>query len=221
MSRKPTAAKRLGRPPSIDSAETRQKIVDSARRSFARLGYDATTNKDIADEVGITTGAIYHYFASKADLYVAVYQEVQTYIYEVFEQAIAPHERFADRIAAALGAAVEINKEDSSIAGFVVGVPDERARHATLEERIAKLQLQGRRFFSRLADEAYANGEVAADIPPEALSDMLIAVTSGLARFSTQVSTERHGAAAAALQRMFDGTLLVTPAQARGATAAP
>ena len=69
-------------------------------------------------------------------------------------------------------------------------------------------------------ESGYANGEVAADIPPEALSDMLIAVTSGLARFSTQVSTERHGAAAAALQRMFDGTLLVTPAQARGATAA-
>ncbi len=220
MSRKPTA-KRLGRPPSIDSAETRQKIVDAARRSFARLGYDATTNKDIADEVGITTGAIYHYFASKADLYVAVYQEVQTHIYEVFEQAIAPYEQFADRIAGALGAAVEINREDSSIAGFVVGVPDERARHPMLEERIAQLQLRSHRFFGRLVDDAYANGEIAADLPPEAVSDMLIAVTSGLARFSTQVSTERHGAAAAALKRMFDGTLLVNPPRARGATAAP
>ena len=213
------APKRLGRPPAIDSAETRQKILDAARRSFARVGYDATTNKDIAEQVGITTGAIYHYFASKADLYVAVYEEVQSYIYDVFEKAIMPFETFADRLAAALDAAVEINRDDSSIAGFVVGVPDERARHAVLHDRITQLQGRSRSFFSGLVDDAVAAGEVADDVSAEAISDMVTAITSGLARFSTQVSVERHRAAAGALKRMFDGTLMVTPE--RGARAAP
>ena len=156
--------KRLGRPPAIDSAETRQKILDAARRAFARKGYDATTNKDIAEDVGITTGAIYHYFASKADLYVAVYEEVQVLIYDVFEKAIVPFTDFPERLSAALDAAVEINLRDSSIAGFVVGVPDERARHEHLRERIARLQGRSRTFFGGLVDDAKERGELAPDV---------------------------------------------------------
>lgn len=214
------APKRLGRPPAIDSAETRQKILDAARRSFALYGYDATTNKDIAEQVGITTGAIYHYFASKADLYVAVYDEVQSHIYDVFEKAVAPFDAFADRLAAALDAAVAINMEDSSIAGFVVGVPDERARHPVLHDRIVQLQGRSRSFFSGIVDDAVAAREVADDLNAQALSDMITAITSGLARFSTQVSIERHRMAADALKRLFGGTLVVS-SPARGATAAP
>ena len=216
------APKRLGRPPAIDSAETRQKILDAARRSFARRGYDATTNKDVAEEVGITTGAIYHYFASKADLYVAVHEEVQTMIYDVFEKAIAPYATFAERIAAALDAAVEINQRDWSIAGFVVTVPDERARHAVLNERLAQFRPRRRAFFGRLVEDAVEQGEIVPDIDPVAVTDALTAVTTGLARFSTLASTDRHRQAADALKRMFDGTLLVlSPPAERRATAVP
>ena len=211
--------KRLGRPPAIDSAETRQKILDAARRAFARKGYDATTNKDIAEDVGITTGAIYHYFASKADLYVAVYEEVQVMIYDVFEKAIVPYTDFPARLSAALDAAVEINLRDSSIAGFVVGVPDERARHEHLRERIARLQGLSRTFFGGLVDEAKERGELAPDVTAESVNDMVTAVTAGLARFSTQVDTRRHREAAAALKRLIDGTLIV-PARRTGTRAA-
>jgi AcrR family transcriptional regulator len=215
------APKRLGRPPAIDSAETRQKILDAARRSFARRGYDATTNKDIAEEVGITTGAIYHYFASKADLYVAVHEEVQTMIYNVFEKAIIPYATFAERIAAALDAAVEINQRDWSIAGFVVTVPDERARHGVLNDRLGQQRHRRRAFFGRLVEDAVDRGEIAPDIDPVAVTDALTAVTSGLARFSTLASTERHRQAADALKRMFDGSLVLSPAAERRATTVP
>jgi AcrR family transcriptional regulator len=215
----PSAPKRLGRPPAIDSAETRQKILDAARRAFARKGYDATTNKDIAEHVGITTGAIYHYFASKADLYVAVYEEVQVMIYDVFEKAVAPYVDFPSRLAAALDAAVEINQRDSSIAGFVVGVPDERARHEHLRERLGLLQGRSRTFFGALVDDAKERGELAPDVTADAVNDMVTAITSGLARFSTQVEPRRHREAAAALKRLIDGTLIV-PARTRGTRAA-
>ncbi len=215
------APKRLGRPPAIDSAETRQKILEAARRAFARRGYDATTNKDIAEEVGITTGAIYHYFASKADLYVAVYAEVQVMIFDIFEKSIVGIDGFSERVAAALDEAVLINRRDPSIAGFVVGVPDERARHERLGERLAPLQNRGRTFFGALVEEAVARGELAADVDSQAVSDMLTAITSGLARFSTQVGTDRHYAAADALKRIFDGTLVIKPSRRPGPRATP
>ncbi len=50
--------KKLGRPFDTDAGETRKLLVKEARRSFADVGYDATTNRALAQAVGITTGAI-------------------------------------------------------------------------------------------------------------------------------------------------------------------
>ena len=61
--------RRLGRPPDTSSEETRRRILESARLCFAANGYEATSNRQLADSAGLTTGAIYHYFGSKRDLF--------------------------------------------------------------------------------------------------------------------------------------------------------
>ncbi|MGH2808397.1 MAG: TetR family transcriptional regulator, partial [Actinomycetota bacterium] len=53
-------------------AETREAIVEAARRLFARKGIEATSLDRIAQEVGLTKGAIYSTFESKVDLVEAV-----------------------------------------------------------------------------------------------------------------------------------------------------
>ena len=83
--------KKLGRPCSVDPGETRKRLILEARRLFAEIGYDATTNRLVADAVGITTGAIYHYFPSKKDLYIAAFAEVQDMVYGALETAVAGH----------------------------------------------------------------------------------------------------------------------------------
>ena len=47
--------RRLGRPPASDSADTKQRILAVARSSFGELGWEKTTNKDIAAKAGITS----------------------------------------------------------------------------------------------------------------------------------------------------------------------
>jgi AcrR family transcriptional regulator len=51
---------------------TRDKILFTAGRHFARRGYSAVTLKDIADDVGITPAMIVRYFGSKRALFEAV-----------------------------------------------------------------------------------------------------------------------------------------------------
>lgn len=47
-------------------------ILEAAAVAFTRNGYDATTIGDIADELGATKGRVYHYYRSKADIFLDV-----------------------------------------------------------------------------------------------------------------------------------------------------
>jgi TetR/AcrR family transcriptional regulator len=56
-------------------AARRDRIVAAARSEFAGAGLGGATMRGIARTAGVTTGAIYPYFASKEELYAAVLQE--------------------------------------------------------------------------------------------------------------------------------------------------
>ena len=56
-------------------AVTRQKLLDAATRVFARRGFVATSLDEIAEEAGLTKGAVYSQFGSKDDLVVALFEE--------------------------------------------------------------------------------------------------------------------------------------------------
>lgn len=53
---------------------TREALLDAAQRLFERDGFHATALNDVAGEAGFTKGAIYSNFASKEDLFFAVYE---------------------------------------------------------------------------------------------------------------------------------------------------
>jgi AcrR family transcriptional regulator len=48
-----------------ERADTRQKILDAARKKFVGNGYEATTMRAIAEEAEYTATAIYHHFRNK------------------------------------------------------------------------------------------------------------------------------------------------------------
>ena len=57
---------------SSSAATTRESILMAALRLFSRNGYEGTSMRDIAGEVGITQGAIYKHFAGKDALLEAI-----------------------------------------------------------------------------------------------------------------------------------------------------
>ena len=48
--------------------ETRQRILDTARRRFAAAGFEASSTRDLAAAAGIAAGTLFNYFASKEAL---------------------------------------------------------------------------------------------------------------------------------------------------------
>ena len=55
-------------PKIVDKVAQRQGIALAACKAVARNGIDATTMVHIAEEAGVTTGMITHYFRSKNDI---------------------------------------------------------------------------------------------------------------------------------------------------------
>lgn len=51
-----------------DAPRTRERILDAALTLFAERGYDATSMREISEQLGITKAALYYHFDSKADI---------------------------------------------------------------------------------------------------------------------------------------------------------
>lgn len=54
---------------------TRKQILDASLRLFSEKGFARTSVRDIAQGAGITDAAIYYHFASKRDLFEALFEE--------------------------------------------------------------------------------------------------------------------------------------------------
>jgi AcrR family transcriptional regulator len=59
------------------SEQTRQALLDAARALFTERGFAAVGTEEIVDAAGVTRGALYHQFANKRDLFLAVYEQVE------------------------------------------------------------------------------------------------------------------------------------------------
>jgi AcrR family transcriptional regulator len=59
---------------------TRAALLAVARKHFARDGYSKAEIGRIAADARVTTGAIYHHFANKKDLFIAVAESVEAEI---------------------------------------------------------------------------------------------------------------------------------------------
>jgi AcrR family transcriptional regulator len=60
----------MGRIAGVTAAETRERLLRAAADVFAERGYDGTRVADIAAAAGVSNGAMYAHFASKAELLV-------------------------------------------------------------------------------------------------------------------------------------------------------
>src|SRR5918996_830682 len=61
---------------------TRRALIAAGRRLFGARGYTAVSVDAIAQRARVTTGALYHHFRDKRDLFRAVYEQVDAELSE-------------------------------------------------------------------------------------------------------------------------------------------
>lgn len=84
------------------SERTRTAIRDAAIASFRQRGFDATTIRLLADELGMSVGSAYYHFPSKSHLIQELYVQVQADHRAVLAPRLARETKLAPRLKAFL-----------------------------------------------------------------------------------------------------------------------
>jgi AcrR family transcriptional regulator len=85
------------------TAATRAQLLTAARTLFATNGFAEVSTQAIVEAAGVTRGALYHQFADKADLFSALYEQVE------------------EELAADVVAAIAAEKPDGTLAAMRIG----------------------------------------------------------------------------------------------------
>ncbi|WSQ10973.1 TetR family transcriptional regulator [Streptomyces sp. NBC_01231] len=64
-------ARKRGRPPRTESADTRDRILTAARAEFSERGYDKASVRGIAKAAGVDAALVHHYFGTKEQVFEA------------------------------------------------------------------------------------------------------------------------------------------------------
>jgi TetR/AcrR family acrAB operon transcriptional repressor len=86
-----------------EALETREQLLDAAERVFRERGVGHASLAEVADAAGVTRGAIYHHFASKADLFESMLARAEMPLDAAFEDA---RSQLADPLATARDATI-------------------------------------------------------------------------------------------------------------------
>ncbi|WP_405103305.1 TetR/AcrR family transcriptional regulator [Micromonospora sp. NBC_01412] len=161
-------------------AARRRQIVDAARRCFLREGFHRTTMQDVIAEAGLSVGAVYRYFPSKADLISAIAEEAVGGAEIVFDELLhrEPPLPLIEALDRAL-AYVETQVGDDGALRIAVQVWGEAQRDPVLAELVAAKYDGFRRHFEALVRRAQGAGEVPADADPEAVASALFGLVPG------------------------------------------
>ncbi|MFT3855300.1 MAG: TetR/AcrR family transcriptional regulator [Ilumatobacteraceae bacterium] len=201
--------RRAGRPVDSDSAETRQVLLEAAVRRFGRDGVARTTLRDVANEAGLTTGTLYHHYATKSALYTAAYTWAVEETYREYNQAIEGVTGAREQIAAVLNRSLLLARERTDLMDLVIRAwveHDDDTEPLPIPPAVLDF-LQG------LVDRGARNGEIRPAHRAE-LMNMVRAMLWGIGILSL-IDSDRIETTIDGLKRVIDGTLFAPPVGGR------
>src|SRR3954453_12199556 len=99
---------------------TRRRGLDGAPRAFAEHGYEGATVRLLEEETGLSRGAIFHHFADKDALFLALAREDADEIAALVDEAglVEAMRRLRDKDAGWLGVHLEVARRLRTDADF-------------------------------------------------------------------------------------------------------
>ena len=158
----------------------RAQILDAARRCFLRQGFHETSMHDLFVESGLSSGAVYRYFASKDDVILAVAEE------NMAEVVTLVHSFATGEAAGGLGDAVarvldtvRAKHESDGIGAIALHVWSEAARKPALAQRFRTILQTMRADLAAVVAGQQQLGGVPEQASAEAVAVMIMSIVPG------------------------------------------
>ncbi len=175
-------------PARLNRAEKREanrgRILEASRAVFIDRGFQAATIDEIAEHAGLSNGAIYYNFESKADLLMALLDERLEERIEIMRRTLAPEKRRGrggDVLAIEARAMSRSVREEQAWRLLVLEFVVHAARTPALQPKLRAYQMRQR----RAVTEAFTPRLEAAGVRPPMSVDrfalLALAVVDGLA----------------------------------------
>jgi len=160
-------------PPSPKGIARRQEILDRAIEVFAEKGADGTSLRAIAESIGVSHGALLHYFPSRETLLLEVLREN-----EQRARGLVPEDEVVGRMVSAAQRNVKIPGlvalYTSMLAGSIdAGNPASAEYFSTRFERVRRQLVEHIR-------DGQREGTLRRDVDPDAMAALVIAASDGL-----------------------------------------
>src|SRR6201996_1571448 len=176
------------------SQRNRDLVLAAARRMFLARGYHGASLEQIADEAGFSKGVVYSQFESKADLFLALLEQL-------IEERAEENARFVEELSASDGLGLDqgllaltehVSRRDRADAEWGLLVIEFRvnaARNPELNHRYSEGHERTGAGVARVVARIYDRAGEALPLPAKELARMLLTVGAG-ARLEQATNTE-------------------------------
>ena len=159
----------------------RQQILDAAMECFARHGYRVTSIEDIVRESGLSVGALYTYYPSKQDLFLALAERRTVETLEAFRAIYERSGSMADKNRDAVELFFkQMSDEVASYCRVSFEFWSEAPKSDALQAERAKLCESIREFLVWALAEARDGGELRSDVDLAAAAELILALNDGI-----------------------------------------
>jgi AcrR family transcriptional regulator len=110
---------RHGLPREFVTENQRGRLTAGVIAVVVEHGYHGATISQIAAAAGVSRRTFYTYFASKQECFFDAYEQIAAHLHRALVEASAPHAEWADRVAARLGATLEVFAANPDLARII------------------------------------------------------------------------------------------------------
>lgn len=186
----------------MDPHERRRQILDISAHLFASKGIAATTIREIADEVGVYSGALYHYFPSKEAIVTELIREYIDDLGGRCREITAQSQTPVDRIEALALLALSTS-EDYRGATTIWQREGEYMRDRLVEADLAETADEVERAWRAAIADGVAEGTFRDDIDPDVFYQLIRDAVWQAPRWHRPTSERSNADLAREITRIF------------------
>jgi Transcriptional regulator len=152
--------------------DKRMRVLYSAKKAFAESGFTGANVNDIAKDAGISVGALYKYFRSKDDIFLAIIDASRDQLEGMIDQVLKSEKSFLGRVEALLRLAISSSQDDPDIVRIYIACTTQELKSLAVE-LTSRIESVTANRYPVMIEEARKSGEINPTVDDRAAAFML------------------------------------------------